>query len=43
MSRTVGGDLEVFVSGQEVADEAQALLSSLGYATRVSVSGDGAE
>ena len=43
MSRTVGGDLEVFVAGQEVAERAAGLLNELGYASRVSVSGDGAE
>ena len=43
MSRTVGGDLEVFVAGEEVAERAAGLLDELGYASRVSVGGDGAE
>jgi prephenate dehydrogenase len=43
MSRSVGGDLEVFVAGQDVAGRAENLLSAIGYPSRVSVSGDGAE
>ncbi len=43
MSRSVGGDLEVFVAGQQVADQAQELLTTLGYPSRVSVSGDTTE
>jgi prephenate dehydrogenase len=43
MSRSVGGDLELFVAGQDVADRAEALLGVLGYPSRVSISGDGAE
>jgi prephenate dehydrogenase len=43
MSRSVGGDLELFVAGKEVADSAAELLNGLGFASRVSVSGDGAE
>lgn len=43
MSRSVGGDLELFVAGEEVAESAGDLLSGLGYPSRVSVSGNGAE
>jgi prephenate dehydrogenase len=43
MSRSVGGDLEVFVAGEDVAGRAEDLLTALGYPSRVSVSGDGAE
>ena len=43
MSRSVGGDLEVFVAGEDVAGRAEDLLNDLGYPSRVSVSGDGAE
>jgi prephenate dehydrogenase len=43
MSRSVGGDLEVFVAGEEVARRAEDLLNALGYPSRVGISGDGAE
>jgi prephenate dehydrogenase len=43
MSRSVGGDLELFVAGEEVAEKAGDLLNGLGYRSRVSISGDGAE
>ena len=43
MSRSVGGDLEIFVSGEEVAERAATLLGALGYPSRVGPSGDGAE
>jgi prephenate dehydrogenase len=43
MSRSVGGDLELFVAGEQVAEEAGGLLNGLGYPSRVSISGDGAE
>ena len=43
MSRSVGGDLEVFVAGEDIAERASELLSGLGYPSRVSVSGNGAE
>jgi prephenate dehydrogenase len=43
MSRSVGGDLELFVAGMDVAERAEDLLNALGYPSRVSVSGDGAE
>jgi prephenate dehydrogenase len=43
MSRSVGGDLEVFVSGEDVANQADDLLNALGYPSRMGISGDGAE
>jgi prephenate dehydrogenase len=43
MSRSVGGDLELFVAGELVADSAAELLNALGYPSRVSIGGDGAE
>ncbi len=43
MSRSVGGDLEVFVAGQEVAEQAGSLFTTLGYPSRVAISGDGSE
>jgi prephenate dehydrogenase len=43
MSRSVGGDLEIFIAGQDVADTAEALLNSLGYASRVGLMADGSE
>ena len=43
VSRTVGGDLEVFVSGQEAAQQAERLFNSLGYPSRVDESGDAVE
>ena len=39
-SRAVGGDLELFVSGEEQATAAGAMLEELGYRTIVSYSGD---
>jgi prephenate dehydrogenase len=43
MSRSMGGDLELFVAGEAVAEQAGALLNGLGYPSRVSTGGDGAE
>lgn len=43
MSRTMGGDLVLFVDGKETAERACALLNELGYATRVDLMGDGSE
>jgi len=40
MSRTVGGDLVLFIDGKEVAETASTLLSGLGYPSRVSLIGD---
>ena len=40
MSRSVGGDLEVYVAGEEVAAQAEVLLSELGYPSRVGSGGD---
>jgi prephenate dehydrogenase len=42
-SRSVGGDLVLFVSGQAVAEKAAELLEKLGYPTSVSFVGNGAE
>ena len=39
-SRAVGGDLELFVSGEEQATAAAGMLEELGYRTIVSYSGD---
>lgn len=43
MSRSVGGDLVLFVTGEDVAEEASGLLNGLGYPSRVSPQGDGSE
>lgn len=43
MSRSVGGDLVLFVAGEDVAEGAAELLNSLGYPSRVSFMGDGSE
>ena len=43
MSRSVGGDLVLFIDKEEVAETAGTLLSSLGYPSRVSLMGDGGE
>ncbi len=43
MSRSVGGDLEIFVSGEDVAERAEKLLTSLGYPSRVADSRDTVE
>ena len=43
MSRSVGGDLVLFVTGEEVAEKAAGLLNDLGYPSRVSFMGDGSE
>lgn len=43
MSRSVGGDLELFIAGRDVADTAEALLNRLGYASRVGLMADGVE
>lgn len=40
MSRTVGGDLVLFIDGKEVAETASTLLNELGYPSRVSPMGD---
>ena len=40
VSRSVGGDLVLFVAGQAVADTAGSLLDDLGYPTVVTFSGD---
>jgi prephenate dehydrogenase len=39
-SRSVGGDLVLFIQGQDVADTAASLVRDLGYAVSVSFSGD---
>lgn len=43
VSRSVGGDLVLFVAGKDTAETASALLDSLGYPTVVSFTGDGSE
>jgi prephenate dehydrogenase len=43
MSRSVGGDLELFVAGEQIAEGASELLTRLGFPCRVSVSGNGTE
>ena len=43
MSRSMGGDLVLFVAGEQVAEGAAALLNGLGYASRASSMGDGSE
>ena len=43
MSRSVGGDLELFIAGQDIAETAGGLLDGLGFASRVSLIGDGGE
>jgi prephenate dehydrogenase len=43
MSRSVGGDLVLFVAGEDVAEGAAELLNGLGYPSRVSFMGDGSE
>jgi prephenate dehydrogenase len=43
MSRSVGGDLVLFVDGKTVAETAGELLNGLGYPSRVSFTGDGGE
>lgn len=43
MSRSVGGDLVLFVDGEDVAEGAAALLNGLGYPSRASFMGDGGE
>jgi prephenate dehydrogenase len=40
VSRSVGGDLVLYVTGHDTAETARALLSSLGYPTLVSFMGD---
>jgi prephenate dehydrogenase len=42
-SRSVGGDLLLFIQGQEVAETAASLVQSLGYAAAVSFSGEAHE
>ena len=43
MSRSVGGDLLLFVAGEDVAEGAAELLNGLGYPSRVSFMGDSSE
>jgi hypothetical protein len=43
VSRSVGGDLILFVSGQSIAENAAALLQDLGFPASVSLIGDGDE
>jgi prephenate dehydrogenase len=43
VSRSVGGDLVLFVAGRDTAETASTLLDSLGYPTVVSFTGDGSE
>lgn len=43
VSRSVGGDLVLFVAGKDTAETAGALLDGLGYPTVVSFTGDGGE
>ncbi len=43
MSRSVGGDLVLFVDGEKIAEDAAALLNGLGYPSRVSSMGDSSE
>jgi prephenate dehydrogenase len=43
MSRSVGGDLELFIAGEEIAERAGGLLNGLGYPSRVSIGGNGVE
>jgi prephenate dehydrogenase len=43
MSRSVGGDLVLFVAGEDIAEGAATLLNGLGYPSRVSFMGDGGE
>jgi hypothetical protein len=43
MSRSVGGDLVLFVAGEPVAEQAAGLLNGMGYPSRVSFMGDGGE
>ena len=43
MSRSLGGDLVLFIAGEAVAEEAARLLQTHGYACRVSLPGDDGE
>ncbi len=43
VSRSVGGDLVLFIAGKDVAETAGALLSDLGFPTVVSFTGDSSE
>ena len=43
ISRSAGGDLVLFIAGEDVADSTSMLLESLGYPTVVSLTGDGGE
>jgi prephenate dehydrogenase len=43
MSRSVGGDLVLFIAGEDVAETAGELLGRLGFPSRVSLMGDGGE
>jgi prephenate dehydrogenase len=43
MSRSLGGDLELFIDGEDVAESAAARLNGIGYPSTVSLMGDGGE
>ncbi|NLO28204.1 MAG: prephenate dehydrogenase/arogenate dehydrogenase family protein [Actinobacteria bacterium] len=43
MSRSMGGDLVLFVTGEDVAEQTAALLNGLDYPSRVSFLGDSSE
>lgn len=43
MSRSMGGDLVLFVDGQETAERAGSLLNDLGYPSRVDLMGEDSE
>jgi len=43
MSRSMGGDLVLFIDGLENAERASTLLNGLGYPSRVDLMGDGGE
>jgi len=43
VSRSVGGDLVLFIAGEDVAETASVLLSGLGFPTVVSFTGDGSD
>jgi prephenate dehydrogenase len=43
VSRSVGGDLVLFISGEKTAEAAGALLGALGYPTLVGLTGDGSD
>jgi hypothetical protein len=43
VSRSVGGDLVLYVTGQDTAETASTLLSGLGYPTAVTFTGEDLE